>query len=213
MTKTEFKRSIQVKSSPIKVLFFAFTFFICSNVFGQEKTVTGTVVSASDGVTLPGVDVSVKGTDRGTITDIDGKYSISVSSSETLVFSYLSFIKKEVVVGNQTTINVSLQDDMEALEEVVVVGYGSVRKSDLTGSVSVVDTEEMQKQASNDVTQMMQGRVAGVSITSDGQPGAAPSVRIRGVATFGIGASAEPLYVVDGVPVDGIRDINPNDIE
>lgn len=214
MTTIKPKKENQVKISSLKMILLTFSLLIFANVFAQQKTVSGTVTAASDGLPLPGVNILVKGTaDRGTVTDIDGKYSISVASNETLVFNYLGFIEQEIVVGNQTTINVALQDDTEALEEVVVVGYGAVKKEDLTGSVSVVDTEEMQKQATNDVTQMMQGRVAGVSITSDGQPGASPSVRIRGVATFGLGASAEPLYVVDGVPVDGIRDINPNDIE
>ena len=187
--------------------------FISANVFAQEKTVSGTVTSESDGMAIPFVNVLIKGTNLGKATDIEGKYSISVSEGDTLVFSYLGYITKEVIVGEQTTIDVVLKSDTAALEEVVVIGYGSKRKSDLTGSVSVVDTEEITKQASNDVTQMMQGRVAGVSITSDGQPGATPSVRIRGVATFGLGAGAEPLYVVDNVPIDGIRDINPNDIE
>jgi TonB-linked SusC/RagA family outer membrane protein len=213
MTTTRLKRSFRAKSSPVKVLYFAFTFFICANVFAQQKTVSGTITAASDGMPLPGVNIIVKGTESGDITDMDGKYSLSVSPDETLVFNYLGFVEQEILVGSKTTIDVALEDDTEALEEVVVVGYGTVRKEDLTGSVSVVDTEEMQKQATNDVTQMLQGRVAGVSITSDGQPGAAPSVRIRGVATFGISASAEPLYVVDGVPVDGIRDLNPNDVE
>ncbi len=213
MTTTKLRRCYRAKISLSKVIFLVLSFFIFANVFAQQKTVSGKVTAASDGLPLPGVNVIVKGTERGQVTDIDGNYSISVASNETLVFNYLGFVEQEIVVGNQTTIDVALKDDTEALEEVVVVGYGSVRKEDLTGAVSVVDTEEMQKQATNDVTQMMQGRVAGVSITSDGQPGAAPSVRIRGVATFGIGASAEPLYVVDGVPVDGIRDINPNDIE
>ncbi len=213
MTTIKLKRSYQAKLSLSKIVFFALFFSSFANVFAQQKTVTGKVTAASDGLPLPGVNVIVKGTERGDVTDMDGFYSISVAPDETLVFNYLGFVDQEILVGDQTIINVSLKDDTEALEEVVVVGYGSVKKDDLTGAVSVVDTEEMQKQATNDVTQMMQGRVAGVSITTDGQPGAAPNVRIRGIATFGLGAGAEPLYVVDGVPVDGIRDINPNDIE
>ncbi|WP_439129041.1 SusC/RagA family TonB-linked outer membrane protein [Polaribacter sp.] len=186
---------------------------LCSiNSFAQQKTITGTVTDSS-GEIIPGVNILIKGSKSGTSSDFDGKYSIKAKLNDVIVFSYLGYSQKEIVVGESTTINVVLKENATSLDEIVVVGYGSQRKSDLTGSVSLVDTEEMTKQASNDVTQMMQGRVAGVSITSDGQPGAAPSVRIRGVATFGIGASAEPLYVVDGVPIDGIRDINPNDIE
>lgn len=207
------KSDIHMKSLPSKVLFFISIFFISAIVFAQQRTISGTVTAESDGMSLPGVNVLVKGTDRGTATDFEGTYSISAESSDVLVFSYLGYVTIEVPVGNENTVNVSMTEDAAALDEVVVIGYGTQKKSDLTGAVSVVDTEEMTKQASNDVTQMMQGRVAGVSITTDGQPGAAPSVRIRGVATFGIGAGAEPLYVVDGVPIDGIRDINPNDVE
>lgn len=179
----------------------------------ESKTITGTVLSSNGNMPIPGVNVLVEGTSTGAVTDFDGNFSIQASANDVLVFTYLGFQEQRITVGDQTSLTITLEEALSNLDEVVVVGYGTQRKSDLTGAVSVVDTEEMTKQASNDVTQMMQGRVAGVTITSDGQPGAAPSVRIRGVATFGIGASAEPLYVVDGVPVDGIRDVNPNDIE
>ncbi len=182
--------------------------------FAQSTTVSGVVRSSEDELPLPGVNVIEKGTSNGVVTDMDGEYTIAVGPDAILVFSYLGFKTQELEVNNRNTIDVTLSNDMEALDDVVVVGYGTQRKSDLTGAVGVVDTEEMTKQATNDVTQMMQGRVAGVLVTSDGQPGAAPNVRIRGVATFGQGASAEPLYVVDGFPLPGgIRDINPNDIE
>ena len=190
-----------------------FWMLILSTSAQESKIVTGTV-SSSDGETLIGVSVVIKDGQTGTSTNDNGTYSIVASSTDVLVFSYFGYARQEVLVGAQTTINVTLQQDITTLDEVVVVGYGSVKKSDLTGAVSVVDADEMKKQASNDVTQMMQGRVAGVSITSDGQPGAAPTVRVRGISTFGLGASAEPLYVVDGFPLaGGIRDINPNDIE
>lgn len=176
-------------------------------------TVTGTVTDVAIGTPIPGANVVVKGTTNGTVTDFDGNYAITASSSDILVFSYVGFASQEIQVGGNSTINVGLQEDANELDEVVVVGYGTQRKEDLTGSVSLVDTEEITKQANSDVTQMLQGHVAGVSISSGGQPGASPSVRIRGVATFG-GANAEPLYVVDGFPLQGgIRDINPNDIE
>jgi len=191
-----------------------FSLFLGLQMQAQDvKTITGTVADAESGTPIPGANVVVKGTTNGAVTDFDGNYSIEASSGDVLVFSYVGFRPQEITLGSQSTVNVAMIEDVSTLDEVVVVGYGSQRKEDLTGAVSLVDTEEMTKQATNDVTQMMQGRVAGVSITSDGQPGAAPSVRIRGVATFGIGACAEPLYVVDGVPIDGIRDINPNDIE
>ena len=195
-------------------MLFMFSLFLGLQINAQDvKTVSGTVSDSGTGTPIPGANVIVKGTTNGTVTDFDGNYTIEASSNDILVFSYVGFRSQEIEVGERTTINLAMIEDVSTLDEVVVVGYGSQRKEDLTGAVSLVDPEEMTKQATNDVTQMMQGRVAGVSITSDGQPGAAPSVRIRGVATFGIGASAEPLYVVDGVPIDGIRDINPNDIE
>lgn len=182
----------------------------------QAITVTGKVTSSEDPGGLPGVNIVIKGTDQGTVTDVNGNYHIEVPGSDAiLVFSSVGFLTEEITVGNRSVIDLTMTQDITALEEIVVVGYGTQKKSDLTGAVSLVDPEEMTKQASNDVTQMMQGRVAGVSITSDGQPGAAPSVRVRGVSTFGLGgANAEPLYVVDGYPMSGgIRDINPNDIE
>lgn len=178
-----------------------------------QNTITGNVTS-DEGEDLVGVTVLIKNGTTGTSTDENGAYSIKASSGDVLVFSYIGYSTQEVPVGDQTEINVIMGVDPRTLQEVVVVGYGTQRKEDLTGAISVVNTDELRKQASNDVTQMMQGRAAGVAITSDGQPGATPSVRVRGVSTFGLGASAEPLYVVDGFPLPGgIRDINPNDIE
>ncbi len=179
----------------------------------DSKTISGTV-SGADGLPLIGVNILVQGTSTGTVTDFDGKYSIEAATGDVLVFSYTGYEMQEITVGNQTTLDLTMAEAVEVLNQIVVVGYGTQRKEDLTGAVSVVNTEEMKKQATSDVTQMLQGRVAGVSITTDGQPGATPSVRVRGVSTFGLGAGAEPLYVVDGFPLaGGIRDLNPNDIE
>jgi len=179
--------------------------------FAQQVTVSGNVSSA-DGP-LPAASIVVDGTSNGVMTDFDGNFTIQTEIGDVLVFSFVGYISQKISVKNGDQLNVVLVASNE-LDEVVVVGYGTQKKSDLTGSVSLVDTDEMQKQASNDVAQMMQGRIAGVTITTDGQPGASPNVRIRGVATFGLGASAEPLYVVDGFTlVGGIRDLNPNDIE
>lgn len=184
------------------------------NGYSRQTTVSGTVTEASSGSGLPGATILEKGTLNGVVTDVEGKYSIEVAPNATLVISYVGYLTEEIEVGSQSMIDVSLDVDIETLDEVVVVGYGTQRKSDLTGAVSLADPEELQKQATNDVTQALQGRVAGVAVKSDGQPGATPQVRIRGISTFGGGgATAEPLYVVDGVPVGGIRDINPNDIE
>ena len=179
--------------------------------------VTGRVTSQDDQSPLPGVNIFVKGTTAGTTTAADGTYSLEVPDEKSiLVFSFIGYQTIEEVVGSRSVIDISLASDVTSLSEVVVVGYGTQKKSDLTGAVSIADPEEMTKQATNDVTQMMQGRIAGVAITSDGQAGATPSVRVRGVSTFGSGGTtAEPLYVVDGYPLPpgGIRDVNPNDIE
>ncbi|MEH6408753.1 MAG: TonB-dependent receptor plug domain-containing protein, partial [Leeuwenhoekiella sp.] len=177
----------------------------------QGTEITGTVISATSNSPIPGANVLVKGTNTGAFTDFDGNFSIIANSNDVLVFSYVGFQSSEVPVGSQTTINVSLEEGLSALDEVVVVGYGTQRKSDLTGSIAVIDAEEAQKVSNSDISQLLQGRSAGVTVTSDGQPGAAPNVRIRGVATFG---DNQPLYIVDGVPVGtSIRDFNPNDIK
>jgi len=179
----------------------------------SQVSVSGTIKD-ENGSPLPGVNVLEKGTTNGTTTDSEGVFKISAPGSAVLVFSFIGYLTQEITVGTQTSINITLMPDITSLSEVVVVGYGTQKKSDLTGAVSIADPKEMTKLASSDVTQMMQGRIAGVTITSDGQPGATPTVRVRGIATFGQGISAEPLYVVDGFPLaGGIRDINPNDIE
>lgn len=192
-------------------IFFCFVFvFFTGGLLAQQKTITGTVTS-SDGEPLPGVNVLVKGTSNGAVADTKGKYTIKATSNDTLVFSFIGFQKKEVPVGNNILMNISLTESQTSLNEVVVVGYGTQRKKDITGSVAVVDVGEMQKVSTNDLSQQLQGRVAGVLVTSDGQPGAIPSVRLRGITTFG---DFTPLYVIDGIPLQGIpRDFNPNDVE
>lgn len=177
-------------------------------------TISG-IVKDESGSGLPGVNILEKGTTNGTTSDADGGYKIQVSPGATLVYSFIGYKSQEILVGAQTTIDVAMQTDVALLSEVLVVGYGTEKKTDLTGAVTSIKTAELTKTASSDLTQMLQGRVAGVSVTSDGQPGASPAVRIRGLGTFGTaGATTEPLYVVDGVPISGgIRDFNPNDIE
>lgn len=191
---------------------FVFALMLCAlSSYAQQVTISG-VISSEDGP-LPSASVLIEGTNTGVAADFDGNYTIQAAVGDVLVYSYAGYDSQRTQVGSEDQIDIILMASNE-LDEVVVTGYGTQRKSDLTGSVGVVDTDEMQKQATNDVAQMMQGRVAGVSITTDGQPGASPNVRIRGVSTFGQGASAEPLYVVDGFTITGgIRDLNPNDIE
>lgn len=180
-----------------------------------QGSVSGTVFDENQ-APLPGVNVIVRGTSSGTTTDAGGRYTIQVPGEDAvLTFTFIGYQPREIQVGTQSVIDVVMALDVTSLEEIVVVGYGTERKSDLTGSVSLVDAAEMNKLATSDITQMLQGRVAGVAVNSDGQPGATPSVKIRGVASFGTsGTNTEPLYVVDGVPLlGGIRDFNPDDIE
>lgn len=181
-------------------------------VWAQEIQVSGKVTAADDNSPLPGVNVLVKGTTVGTTTDGEGNYTINVrDGNSTLIFSFIGFTPSEVELNNRTTLDVALEADIQQLSEVVVMGYGTQRKVDLTGSVAVIDTEEMKKISNSNISTMMQGRAAGVQITTDGQPGADPAVRIRGIGSFG---GTNPLYVVDGVIIgETIRDFSPNDIE
>ncbi|MDB5012513.1 MAG: hypothetical protein JWQ25_715, partial [Daejeonella sp.] len=176
----------------------------------QPGAVRGIVTDAATNETLIGVSVKVKGTTTGTQTDINGAYAINAPAAATLVFSYIGYSSKEVPVNNQTTLNVKLATATNVLEQVVVVGYGTQRKSDVTGSVSRVKGEDLARQPVLAATQALQGRVAGVQIISSGSPNSLPTVRVRGTGTMLAGAN--PLYVVDGVITDDIRNINSNDI-
>lgn len=180
--------------------------------WAQEVQVRGTVIAAEDNTGLPGVNVLVKGTTVGTTTDAEGRYSLNVpDGNAVLVFSFIGYTPVEVVVSNRTTIDVSMESDIQQLGEVVIIGYGEQRKADLTGSVAIVNTDEMKKVSHPNMSTMLQGRVPGVQITTDGQPGADPVVRIRGIGSFG---DTSPLYVVDGVIMGTtVRDFSPNDIE
>ena len=176
----------------------------------QTITVKGQVVD-QNGEPLVGATVKVKDSSTGAVTDIDGNFQISVPSNAVLVVSYVGYQDKEVAVRGRAIIEqIQLNADETILDQVVVVGYGTQKKADLTGSVSIVNADEMKKVSHSNISSMLEGKVAGVQITSDGQPGADPSVRIRGIGTFGAQA---PLYVVDGVPMGTtIRDFSPNDI-
>ena len=176
---------------------------------GRQLKVTGTVTSEEDGEPLPGVSILLSGTSTGTTTNLDGYYSINVPADAILQFSYIGYITQEVEVGNRSVIDLKLSADLEQLEEVVVIGYGSQRKSDLTGSVAVVETDEIQKMAVNDITKALQGRIAGVTVQSGGEPGAVPVVKIRGIGSFN---NNTPLYIVDGI-VTPINDLPMSDIE
>ena len=182
-------------------------------VVQQGKKVTGVVVDAT-GEPVIGANVVVKGTTNGTITDFDGNYTIEgVSASDVLVFSYIGYLSQEITIGNQAAINVTLSEDSQALEEVVVVGYGVMRKSDVTGSIGVAKGDDLTKNQNFSALDNLRGKVSGVNIFSNSsQPGAYSNrVVIRGMAT--INASSNPLYVVDGVVMENFDLVNPNDIE
>ncbi len=174
----------------------------------QAQTITGTVSDATG--PLPGANVLVKGTTNGTQTDFDGNYTIDADSEATLVFSYIGYSTTQVSVSGQTTINVTLEEDASRLDEVIVTGYGTQAKKDLTGAVAVVDTEQMLSVPATTFAQQLQGRAAGVNIVNDSRAGGAATVRIRG---FGSVGNNDPLYIIDGVPSTDQGNLNPNDIE
>lgn len=187
-------------------------FCLCVSMIAlaQQKTITGTVIDANNEPVI-GASVLEKGTSNGTITNLDGEYSLSVSAGATLVFSYIGYKTQEVSIGNKTTIKITLVEDSEQLDEVVVVGYGVQKKSSMTASVASVSAKEINKLVTSNVTSALQGRTPGVEVLQNGgEAGADVSILIRGAGTFG---STEPLYIIDGaVSNNGINSLNPNDI-
>lgn len=203
---------------------------MAATLYAQQRTVTGKVTDASDGSPLPGVSVLVKGTTRGTATSSNGEYSINASSDEVIVFSFIGFETQEILVGERTSVDVTMVASAQELSEIVVIGYGEREKKDLTGAISTMSSEEITKTVNMTPELAMQGRMAGVFVgTPSGSPFDRPNVQIRGVATWGY---SEPLYVIDGIPiieggassgfagdqdirspVNIMASINPNDIE
>ncbi|MFC4722447.1 SusC/RagA family TonB-linked outer membrane protein [Geojedonia litorea] len=185
--------------------------FVMQFSFAQQKTVSGTVTSAVDGLPLPGVNVIVKGTSRGVQSDFDGNYSISVNVGETLVFSYVGTRNAEIVVGASSTVNVALETD-NTLDEVVVVAYGTTTREAFTGSASVVGSEDLELRNVTSAIAAIEGRATGVQFTStNGQPGSSPSIVIRGVGT--LNGDTDPLFIVDGIQYEGsLNAINQEDI-
>jgi len=193
------------------VLGILFLFLLAVTSQAQEITVTGKVTGAADGEPIPGVSVVVKGTTIGTITTIEGTYSINASTNDVLVFSFIGMQPQEAIVTSQE-INVTLTEDITDLDEVVVVGYGVQKKSVVTAAISSVSAEELESANPSRIEDVLKGRVSGVQITqSSGQPGSDSKVRIRGVGTIN---NSDPLYIVDGMAVGGgINYLNPSDIE
>ena len=206
------KQSYYTSGAGIVMLLMLFLSF-SEQVFSQQlKTITGTVLES--GLPLPGVTVRVKGSNRGSTTLANGKYSIQAASTETLVFAFLGMETRELVVGNRTTIDVTLLASSSSLSEVVVIGYGTVAKPDLTGSVGVVPIDDMMKAPVGTFAEALAGRVAGVRVNAaDGQPGGGINIVIRGAGS--LTQSTSPLYVIDGFPVEDPdpASINPEEIE
>ncbi len=187
--------------------------FTNTNTFAQSRQVTGKITEdQAGGTSIPGVNITVKGRTNGTVSNADGTYSIAVTDqAATLVFSSVGYAAQEVVVGTQSVININLSPDTRSLNEVVVVGYGTQQRKDITGAISTVSAAQIEKVPVTTLDQALQGRSPGVQVTNnDGSPGGGVSVQIRGTGTFG---DNSPLYVVDGYPISGgINTLNPSDI-
>ena len=177
----------------------------------QDQSISGTV-SDENGDPVPGVNVIVKGTSSGTVTDVSGEYRLNVpETAEALIFSFVGYASQEIEIGNRSTLDVQLATDAHQLSEVIVTGYTTQKKKDLTGAVGIVEIEDVQSFPVAGADEMLEGRVAGVDVISNNEPGANTAVRIRGFSTI---RNNDPLYIIDGVPTtDGINLINPNDIE
>ncbi|MBP1674230.1 MAG: TonB-dependent receptor, partial [Bacteroidetes bacterium] len=175
-----------------------------------QRTVTGTVVDENK-VPVAGANVVVKGTQVGAITDALGKYSIAVpSAGNTLVISFIGYTSQEVPIGTSSVINVTLQTESLALDEIVVVGYSTQRRADVTGAISSVSSERITALPAGNLDQTLQGRAAGLVVISNGAPGFGATIRVRGISTVN---DANPLFVVDGVVATTINNLNPSDIE
>ncbi|MFN8311947.1 MAG: carboxypeptidase-like regulatory domain-containing protein [Cyclobacteriaceae bacterium] len=192
----------------LPVVFLASTMTVA---LAQERAVTGRVTSADDGSSVPGVNIVEKGTSNGAVSDADGNFKINVGPNATLVFSFVGYATKEVEVGSQNKVDVSLESDVQTLQEVVVTGYGSQEKKEITGAVVSMKTENFNRGNIQDPSQLLQGKVAGVSISKTGSdPNEGFTVRLRGITT--LGANQSPLYVIDGVIGASIANVDPNDI-
>lgn len=207
----EMKKSFSKKT--YLVLLFGIFVFSSTSMLAQSKIISGTVIDGDLGGPLPGVTVLVKGTSNGAATDFDGNFTVSVDNPNAiLVFSYVGYVTQEVNVSGKTTLNVSLQPSLESLDEVVVIGYGTTKKSDLTGSVVTIGGDDLKKQSISNVAEALTGRLAGVQVTSsEGSPDSEIKIRVRGGGS--LTQDASPLIIVDGFPVNSMSDVSPADIE
>jgi TonB-linked SusC/RagA family outer membrane protein len=194
-----------------RITLFCALLFASVLAYGQNITIRGTVKDAK-GETLPGVSVRVKDSSTGVATDVNGAFSISATANSTLTFSFIGFATQEQAVAGRTEINVVLADNNRQLSEVIVVGYGTQRKGDITGAVSVVGKKDLDQRPNTQIGNLIEGKTAGVQVVSpSGSPSATLSIKVRG--TNSINAGSNPLYVIDGVPTQDTRSLNPADIE
>ena len=203
------------KKLPTSKGIFCFMLFIAFFSFSAvaQEQVTGKIIDA-DGEPIQGATVYIKGSTTGTVTDIDGNYELAASSTDTMVFSFIGMISEEKIVGSQTTIDIILIPDISELDEIVVIGYGTQKKEDLTGAIAVVDVDEISNMPGEGVAKALQGRASGVLVSQNsGTPGSDVNIKIRGIGS--IEADVNPLYVVDGIMTGSaiLSSINPNDIE
>lgn len=205
------KKSRLYRCNGIASFFLMVIFLIISTgLSAQQRTVRGTVTD-QDGVTLPGVTVQIQGTTRGTSTDMDGRYTLSVDGPDAvIVFSYVGYLTEEITVGDQSQIDVRMMPSIQMLSEMVVVGYGTRMREELTGAISTVSADELDRSTAPSVVSRLQGQVSGVTVTQANRPGGDAIIRIRGIGTIN---NASPLFVIDGVPVGPGNNLNPNDIE
>ncbi|MBL7858260.1 MAG: SusC/RagA family TonB-linked outer membrane protein [Cyclobacteriaceae bacterium] len=193
------------------IRFVALFLFLGTSVAFAQKSVTGKVTSGDDGSALPGVNILEKGTNNGAVADSDGNYTISVGNNATLVFSFVGFTSQEIVVGNQTNINVALESDIRALSEVVVIGYGTQQKKEITSAVASVSADQFNTGNVTSPASLIAGKVAGLSVVRPGgDPNQSPTLRLRGITTFG--GNSEPLVVIDGIVGASLDNVDPNDI-
>lgn len=194
----------------IKYLKLVFFLFITQGLFSQIK-INGVVTESESNELIIGANIKIKGGSTGTITDIDGKYSLTASPTDILVFSYIGMKSQEIEVGSKTVLNAALKTSSVQLDEVVAIGYGVVKKSDLTGSVSVVSSKDLTKNPSSNAAKALQGKATGVLVSQSGKPGGGATIRVRGVGSISKGA--DPIFILDGVQVNDINSIQPQDIE
>ena len=189
-----------------------FSAMLQGNALNAQQTITGKVQESTSGESLIGATVVIKGTTTGAVTNVDGDFSLNVPSlSDTLVFSYVGYTSQEVPIAGRTVLNIQLQESEVMLSEMVVIGYGTVKKSDLTGSIAVVSSEDLNRIPASNFTRALQGRAPGVLVTQSGSPGSSAQIRVRGVGS--INQSPNPIYVIDGVITGGLGNVNPTDIE